>query len=145
MGRSAAVLLAFCCCASLMLVSGADQGCPKGKQGQKLRKRVKHFEKQGSTPFLFETGHHAEYPCPGGAAKCTNPLPYYWRAFCSYQAGWEKTWTDFMICPKEKQASVAEYYTSKDVTGFRDLAEFSPCNLWPLIRGRTLWIVGDAP
>lgn len=127
-----------------MLVLGANPEYPTGKQGEQLSKRVKQSKKQGSTPFLFEVGHHADYPCPGGAAKCTNPLPYYWRAFCSYQTGWEKTWTDFMICPKEKQASVANYYIGRDVTGFRELVEFSPCNLWPIIRGRTLWIVGDS-
>ena len=143
MSRRTAVLL-VCCCAALTLALGADQGCPAGKQGSSLRRRLEQSQGQGKTPFIFESGHHAEYPCPGGAAKCTNPLPYYWRAFCSFQTGWEKTWTDFMICPKEQQASVADYYTNKDVAGFKELVNFSPCQLWPLIRGRTIWIVGDS-
>ena len=62
-------------------------------------------------------------------------MPYYWEAFCSFKTGWEHTWTDFMICPPEKQAAAAEYYTSRrHVAGFDELLDFTPCSLWPLIR-----------
>lgn len=144
MVRRATVVLAYCCATSILAIRAANQGCPAGKQGSSLQKRVAQAAKQGSTPFIFESGHRFDYPCPGRAANCNNPLPYYWQAFCSFQTGWEKTWTDFMICPKEKQASVAAYYTNKEVAGFKELVRFSPCDLWPLIRGRTLWVVGDS-
>ena len=138
-----AVVLA-CWCLGFILALGAEQECPAGKQGGSLRKRLEQSTKQGRAPFIFESGHRADYPCSGSAAECPNPLPYYWRAFCSFQTGWEKTWTDFMICPKERQASVAAYYSSREVAGFKEIVDFSPCSLWPLIRGRTLWVVGDS-
>ena len=62
-------------------------------------------------------------------------MPYYWEAFCSFKTGWEDTWTDFMICPPEKQAAAADYYTSRrHIAGFDELLDFTPCSLWPLIR-----------
>ena len=32
----------------------------------------------------------------------------------------------------------------KDVPGFAEMLRFSVCDLWPLIKGRTLWIMGDS-
>ena len=62
-------------------------------------------------------------------------MPYYWEAFCSFKTGWEGTWTDYMICPPAKQSAVVEYYTSRrHVAGIADLLDFTPCDLWPLIR-----------
>ncbi|CAK0758806.1 hypothetical protein CVIRNUC_002648 [Coccomyxa viridis] len=50
-----------------------------------------------------------------------------------------------MICPPAKQSAVVDYYSSRrHVAGIADLLDFTPCDLWPLIRGRTLWIVGDS-
>ena len=28
--------------------------------------------------------------------------------------------------------------------GFKEMLQFSVCDLWPLIKGRTLWIMGDS-
>ena len=62
-------------------------------------------------------------------------MPYYWEAFCSFKTGWEGTWTDYMICPPAKQSAAVEYYTSRrHVAGIADLLDFTPCDLWPLIR-----------
>lgn len=62
-------------------------------------------------------------------------MPYYWEAFCSFKTGWDNTWTDYMICPPEKQAAAADYYTSRrHIAGFDELLDFTPCSLWPLIR-----------
>ena len=70
-----------------------------------------------------------------GRSGCANPVPYYWEAFCSFKTGWEGTWTDYMICPPAKQSAVVDYYTSRrHVSGIADLLDFTPCDLWPLIR-----------
>ena len=72
-------------------------------------------------------------------------MPYYWEAFCSFKTGWEHTWTDYMICPPEKQAAAADYYTSRrHVAGFEELLDFTPCSLWPLIR-RALFVMKCVP
>ncbi len=70
-----------------------------------------------------------------GRSGCANPVPYYWEAFCSFKTGWEGTWTDYMICPPAKQSAVVDYYSSRrHVAGIADLLDFTPCDLWPLIR-----------
>ena len=49
-----------------------------------------------------------------------------------------------MICPPQQRQAVASYYTSSESGGFADILRISPCDLWPLIRGRRLWIIGDS-
>ena len=80
--------------------------------------------------FLFQA-----LSANAGRSGCANPVPYYWEAFCSFKTGWEGTWTDYMICPPAKQSAVVEYYTSRrHVGGIADLLDFTPCDLWSLIR-----------
>jgi len=84
---------------------------------------------------MFATTRLTDVNGAAGRTGCENPVPYYWEAFCSFKTGWENTWTDYMICPPEKQAAAVDYYTSRrHVAGFDDLLEFTPCSLWPLIR-----------
>ena len=49
-----------------------------------------------------------------------------------------------MICSPEQREALARYYTSGKSAAFAALLAASPCDLWPLIRGRTLWVIGDS-
>ncbi len=43
---------------------------------------------------------------------------------------------------KDRQQSML--HRERGVTGFDGMLSFSACDLWPFIRGRTLWIMGDS-
>ena len=50
-----------------------------------------------------------------------------------HDKGKEVTW---MRCLSTRAA--------KGAPGARELLELTPCDLWPFLRGRTLWLVGDS-
>ncbi|CAL8466710.1 g6246 [Coccomyxa elongata] len=49
-----------------------------------------------------------------------------------------------MICDEDRQQSIVRYLRERGVASFGGILDFSPCDLWPLIRGKTLWVVGDS-
>ena len=53
--------------------------------------------------------------------------------------------TRLCCCPAAgNQQSSTPQLSSAELQGFWDYLLFTPCDLWPYLRGRTLWVVGDS-
>ena len=51
------------------------------------------------------------------------------------------------ICPKYEQELLAQYFVKQALAGSQNaqgLLELTPCDFWPLIQGRSLWLFGDS-
>lgn len=51
------------------------------------------------------------------------------------------------ICPKYEQERLAQYFVEQAYAGSQNaqgLLELTPCDFWPLIQGRSLWLFGDS-
>ncbi|BDA42198.1 hypothetical protein COCOBI_03-0850 [Coccomyxa sp. Obi] len=51
------------------------------------------------------------------------------------------------ICPHKDQESLLQYFLERADNGStwaQGLLQLTPCDLWPFIRGRTLWLMGDS-
>ena len=45
------------------------------------------------------------------------------------------------LCSHKQHRGIIEYLMQHDLY---DYLQFTPCDLWPFLRGRTLWIIGDS-
>ena len=139
--HAAVILLAAC----LLLGAAAtdSHGCPQSDGSNSLAEATRTSGEDGDVPFLFRK-QQAQI-CPNGDQhSCANPLPYRWQQFCTFDPSVGGGWAEYMVCDEDRQQSIVQYYKDRGVAGFDKLLAFSPCDLWPLIRGRTLWIVGDS-
>jgi hypothetical protein len=143
-GAAAAVALLLASC----LQAAGEQlqpGCPDSEQGRALAQAAAQPQADTETPFLFRKQALDVCPHGGGEFDCANPLPYRWQHFCTFDRAAGGGWAAYMVCDETRQQSVVDYYRSKrDVPNLAAMLAFSPCDLWPLIRGRTLWVVGDS-
>ena len=51
------------------------------------------------------------------------------------------------MCPKYEQEVLAQYFVKQAMAGSQNaqgLLELTPCDFWPLIQGRSLWLIGDS-
>ncbi|KAK9901586.1 hypothetical protein WJX75_003489 [Coccomyxa subellipsoidea] len=51
------------------------------------------------------------------------------------------------ICPHKDQNALLQYFLDRADNGSlwaQGLLQLTPCDLWPFIRGRTLWLLGDS-
>ena len=122
--------------------AASEQGCPDTEQGRALAQAARQA---GEAPFLFRK--QRQDICPGSTSErdCAHPLPYRWAQFCEFDRAAGGGWAAYLVCDEAKQASVIDYYRGKAAVPNLDaMLVFSPCQLWPLIRGRTLWVVGDS-
>ena len=139
-----ALLLAACLASGRAAEDAAasEQGCPDTEQGRALAGAA---QRAGQAPFLFKKQRLDI--CPGSTSEhdCAHPLPYRWAQFCEFDRAAGGGWAAYMVCDEARQASVIDYYRGKAALPNLDaMLAFSPCELWPLIRTRTLWVVGDS-
>eukprot|EP00884_Botryococcus_braunii_P017736 jgi/Botrbrau1/4646/Bobra.33_2s0017.1 len=76
--------------------------------------------------------------------NCTN---------CHRMAAWENSCyfsgsrEDNSICPADSRKLLLEYLVGRaeaGAPGYAEMLSMTPCDLFPLFRGRTLWIIGDS-
>jgi hypothetical protein len=61
-------------------------------------------------------------------------------SFCSFRPAGKAPFWDHQLCESGTVAAfLARTLSSKDA---KEVLTMTPCDLWPLMRGRTLWIVG---
>ena len=64
------------------------------------------------------------------------------EAGCELRRGWCRVFQHTAhLCSREQQAGIVRYLLQR---GFWEPLQFTPCHLWPHLRGRTLWILGDS-
>ena len=99
-----------------LTIAWAEHPCPTA-----------HEDGAASLPFIFRP-QQLEHPCPAyaGADTCNSPMPYQWAALCSFQAGLEYTYTDFMLCSPEQRDAVVSYYMAEKHDIFDSFLNFSP-------------------
>ena len=136
----AAVILLAACVLHGAAAAADARGCPQDERGSRLADAA---HTSGEVPYLFRK-QQAQICPDGGQHSCANPIPYRWQQFCTFEPSVGGGWAEYMVCDEARQRSIVQYYRERGVEGFGSLLAFSPCELWPLIRGRTLWIVGDS-
>ena len=45
------------------------------------------------------------------------------------------------LCSPEQHRAIISYMWQRN---FTEYLQFTPCDMWPFLRGRTLWILGDS-
>ncbi|KAK9833022.1 hypothetical protein WJX74_004684 [Apatococcus lobatus] len=88
----------------------------------------------GAKPYVF--GGDQRPTCQ--ACKSNNDRAQY----CRYERFAEPP-----ICPKYEQERLAQYFVKQALAGSQNaqgLLELTPCDFWPLIQGRSLWLFGDS-
>lgn len=51
------------------------------------------------------------------------------------------------VCPHEDQDRLLQYFLDRAASGSQwalNMLQLTPCDLWPFIQGRTLWLMGDS-
>eukprot|EP00884_Botryococcus_braunii_P012833 jgi/Botrbrau1/21550/Bobra.174_2s0051.1 len=82
-------------------------------------------------PYLFGEPKHP--PCP----TCELHSRY---GSCMY-------WGGIPACRPREQAKLLDYFLNETIKGSafaEGMMTLTPCDLWPFIRGRTLWLAGDS-
>ncbi|KAF6252526.1 hypothetical protein COO60DRAFT_1552723, partial [Scenedesmus sp. NREL 46B-D3] len=98
------------------------------------RQELEHIQ-DGRDPYLFG-GIYKERPClncrRGGL----------WSKFCSFgtQPTGQPHW-DQQICSAQQTGFVKSTLRLKQGP---EMLQLTPCDLWPHLRGRTLWVIGDS-
>jgi hypothetical protein len=109
-------------------IDNSHISCPVHYERQELQQI-----QQGRVPYLFG-GIYADRPClnckRGGL----------WSKFCSFgaQPTGQPHW-DQQICSAQQTGFF------KGVLSLRqgpEMLQLTPCDLWPHLRGRTLWVIG---
>ena len=133
---SAGMRLIFCALllgSTALAAAAQESGCPQSEAGQRVAEVAELSRKDGETPYLFRK--QDKNPCPGGDRNsCSAPLKWYWNNFCSFKQDVGGGWAAYMICDEERQQSIVKYLRERGVAGFGGMLNFSPCDLWPLIR-----------
>ncbi len=130
MGTVWYVLLLWSC---LLAASALETGCPETEAGQRVAEIADLSKQYGETPYLFRK--QDKQPCPEGDPKsCRAPLRWYWNNFCSFRQDAGGGWAAYMICDEDRQQSIVRYLKERSVNSFGSILDFSPCDLWPLIR-----------
>lgn len=65
--------------------------------------------------------------------------------WCAYDEGLSHTGAP--ICPAKEQATLMAHYSARAAAGDAwagNMLRVTPCDLWPFLRGRTLWLLGDS-
>jgi len=107
--------------------------CPRTEAGQRVAELANVSRQDWEAPYLFRK-QQVEL-CPGEDQKgCPAPLSWYWQNFCSFEKDIGGGWAAYMICDDTRQQSIVKYLREKGVAGFEGILDFSPCDLWPLIR-----------
>ena len=78
----------FLCICAVFAAAAAQHGCPDGPQGAALAQSS--VKGHAASPFLF-SAQELEFPCMGGTDACRNPMPWHWKAFCTYRTDMEFT------------------------------------------------------
>lgn len=63
-----------------------------------------------------------------------------WALFCSFKSSGP-------VCRPDSQAELLDFWlgrADRGAPGVRDMLTSTPCDLWPFIQGRTVWVVGDS-
>ena len=71
---------------------------------------------------------------PPGCRNCQRSESM-WADFCAYRKNGP-------VCPEWLQSSLQEDMGRR--AGYEEALTMTPCDFWPLIQGRTLWISGDS-
>jgi hypothetical protein len=61
---------------------------------------------------------------------------------CAYIA-----WPGRRVCPYEDQERLLQHFLDAAGSGSawaEHMLRLTPCDLWPFLRGRTLWLLGDS-
>ncbi|KAK9830112.1 hypothetical protein WJX72_009847 [[Myrmecia] bisecta] len=87
----------------------------------------------GTKPYLF--GGRQQPECN----NCHKTDTHYWARVCTFEPSLEPQYAN--ICSAELQQKLLERLLEQDR---RELLELTPCDLWPMLQGRTTWIVGDS-
>ena len=89
----------------------------------------------GLVPYLFGGNRRPCNSCRTGDIA----------EFCQFHRPDQDTHRRFQhtahICSRQQQSRIISWALEM---GFTELLEFTPCDLWPALQGRTLWIVGDS-
>ncbi|KAK9865937.1 hypothetical protein WJX84_007496, partial [Apatococcus fuscideae] len=88
----------------------------------------------GAKPYVF--GGNQRPACQ--ACKSSNDRAQY----CRYER-----YASPPMCPKYEQEVLAQYFVKQAMAGSQNaqgLLELTPCDFWPLIQGRSLWLIGDS-
>ena len=118
----------------VVALAGAEHPCPAA-----------YDEDASASLLIIFRPQQLEQPCPGGTDTCNSPMPRHWAALCTFPPDSKNTWTEYMLCSPEQRDAILKYYMASEKQGvFGPLLTFSPCDLWPAIRGRSLWVVGDS-
>ena len=51
------------------------------------------------------------------------------------------------VCPHEDQDRLLQYFLDRAASGSQwalNMLQLTPCDLWPFIQGRTVWLMGDS-
>ena len=51
------------------------------------------------------------------------------------------------LCPHEDQDRLLQHFLDRAANGSRwasNMLQLTPCDVWPFIRGRTIWLMGDS-
>lgn len=65
--------------------------------------------------------------------------------WCAYDS--ELSHTGAPICPAAEQATLMAHFNGRAAAGDAwagNMLRMTPCDLWPFLKGRTLWLLGDS-
>ncbi|KAK9825884.1 hypothetical protein WJX81_000941 [Elliptochloris bilobata] len=77
-----------------------------------------------------------------GCVNCNDPAKGRW---CAYDS--ELSHSGAPICPAAEQATLMAHFNGRAAAGdawAANMLRMTPCDLWPFLRGRTLWLLGDS-
>ena len=64
------------------------------------------------------------------------------QEYCAYAPH-----ADRRVCPHEDQERLLQHFLDRADNGSAwaaNMLRMTPCDLWPFIKGRTLWVMGDS-
>ena len=91
--------------------------------------------RNGTLPYLLG----------GSPLPCTSCRPGDIPEFCRFLRPVPDEHRPFQhtahVCSRGQQEAMLAYLLERDLWEY---LQFTPCQLWPLLKGRTLWIIGDS-
>ena len=115
----------------------SGDGCPKPY----TRQAIEDIRTKKARPYLFG----------GSRTPCDSCHEGQVAEFCQFLRPPNDQWKvrdpalDLIhpkhTCDKERQEQIVEWALRMDLHG---MLQFTPCDLWPLVKQRSLWIVGDS-
>lgn len=122
---------------SVLARPGTNNECPKPY----IRQSLNDISAKKVRPYLFG----------GSRTPCDSCQEGQVAEMCQFIRPPNDMWKDWLpgldhiypthICDKERQGQILDWALKMDLYS---MLQMTPCDLWPLVKQRSLWVVGDS-